>query len=144
MAAYRVLSRRKRWRRSGHRSSGCSIYSHVHLVRKPTGKWRFYIDFRAINDLCGNIGWPIPNIAETLERIGSKKPKVFVKFDMTSGYFQMTFDPSIRDATSFIYPGGEYRWKRIPMGWKSAGAPFQQQLASPKRAPVQGMRAVYG
>jgi hypothetical protein len=104
-------------------------YSHVHLVRKPTGKWRFCIDFRTINDLCGNIGWPIPNIAQTLERIGSKKPKVFAKFDMTSGYFQMAFDPSIRDATSFIYPGGVYRWKRIPMGWKSAGAHFQQQLA---------------
>jgi hypothetical protein len=27
-------------------------YSHV----------RFCIDFRTINDLCGNIGWPIPNI----------------------------------------------------------------------------------
>jgi hypothetical protein len=45
-------------------------YSHVHLVRKPTGKWRFCIDFRTINDLCGNIGWPIPNIAQTLNRIG--------------------------------------------------------------------------
>jgi hypothetical protein len=101
----------------------------VHLVRKSTEKWRFCIDFRTINDLCGNIGWPIPNIAQTLERIGSKKPKVFAKFDMTSGYFQMVFDPSIRDATSFIYPGGVYRWKRIPMGWKSAGAHFQQQLA---------------
>jgi hypothetical protein len=41
----------------------------------------------------------------------------------------MAFDPSIRDATSFIYPGGVFRWKRIPMGWKSAGAHFQQQLA---------------
>jgi hypothetical protein len=38
-------------------------YSHVRLVRKLTGKWRFCIDFRTINDLCGNIGWPIPNIA---------------------------------------------------------------------------------
>jgi hypothetical protein len=101
----------------------------VHLVRKPTGKWRFCIDFRTINDLCGNIGWPIPNIAQTLEWIGLKKPKVFAKFDMTSGYFKMAFDPSIRDATSFIYPGGVYRWKRIPMGWRSAGAHFQQQLA---------------
>jgi hypothetical protein len=57
-------------------------YSHVHLVRKPTGKWRFFIDFRKINDLCGNIAWPIRNIAQTHERIGSKKPKVFAKFDM--------------------------------------------------------------
>jgi hypothetical protein len=48
---------------------------------------------------------------------------------MTSVYFQMTFDQSICDATSFIYPSGVYRWKRIPMGWKSAGVHFQQQLA---------------
>jgi hypothetical protein len=31
-------------------------HSHVHFVRKPTGKWWFCIDFRTINDLCGNIG----------------------------------------------------------------------------------------
>jgi hypothetical protein len=84
-------------------------YTHVHLVREPTGNWRFCIDFRTINDLCGNIGRSIPNIAQTFERIGSKKPKVFAKFDMTSGYFQMAFDPSIRDTTSFMYPGGVYR-----------------------------------
>jgi hypothetical protein len=70
----------------------------------------------ALLHLCRNIGWPIPNIAHTLEQIGSKKPKVFAKFDMTSGNFQMAFDPSIRDATSFIYPGGVYRWKRIVGG----------------------------
>jgi hypothetical protein len=85
-------------------------YNHVHLLRKPAGKWRFCIDFRTINDLCGNIGWPIPNITQTLERIGSKKPKGFAKFDMTSGYFQMAFDPNTRDATSFIYLGGVCRW----------------------------------
>jgi hypothetical protein len=77
-------------------------YTHAQLVRKLAGKWRFSIDFRTINDLCGNIGWPIPNIALTLEWIGSKKSKVFAKFDMISGYFQMAFDPSICDATLFI------------------------------------------
>jgi hypothetical protein len=89
-------------------------YSHVHLVRKPTGKWRFCIDFRMIkcNDLCFNLDWPIPNIAQTLERIGSKKLKVFAKFDMTSGYFQMAFDPSIRDAILLIHPDGVYRRDR--------------------------------
>jgi hypothetical protein len=41
----------------------------------------------------------------------------------------MAFHPDIRDAMSFIYPGGVFRWKRVPMGWKSASAHFQQQLA---------------
>jgi hypothetical protein len=60
-------------------------YSHV--VRKPKGKWRFCIDFRNINDLYSNIGWPIPNIAQALQRLCSRKPKVFAKFDMTLGKF---------------------------------------------------------
>jgi hypothetical protein len=68
-----------------------------------TTKRRFCIDFHSINDLCGNIDWPIPKIAQTLELIDSKKPKVLAKFDMTLGYFQMAFDPRICDETSFIY-----------------------------------------
>jgi hypothetical protein len=56
------------------------------------------INCRKINDLCGNFSWRIPNIVQTLERIGSKKLKVLAKFDMTSGYFQMAFDTSTRDA----------------------------------------------
>jgi hypothetical protein len=45
----------------------------------------------AQSTICVVICWPIPKIAQTLERIGSKKPKVFAKFHMTSGYFQMAF-----------------------------------------------------
>jgi hypothetical protein len=96
-------------------------YSHVHLVRKPNGKWRYCINFRNINDLCGNIGWPIPSIAQALQRIGSRKPKFFAKFDFLMAFARM--------ATSFIYLGRAFRWKCVPMGWKSAGAHFQQQLA---------------
>jgi hypothetical protein len=44
-------------------------------------------------------------------------------------YFQMAFHPDIKDATSVIYPVGQFRWKRVPMGWKRAGAHFQNQLA---------------
>jgi hypothetical protein len=95
-------------------------YSHVHLLRKPTGKWRFCIDFCTINDLCGNIRWPIPNIAQALKRIGSKKPKVFAKFDMTDG-FQLEYlrrdilNLSGRGISMEAHPDEtEKRWSTLP------------------------------
>jgi hypothetical protein len=113
-------------------------YSYVHLVRKPKGKWGFCIDFRTINDLCGNIGWPIPNIAQMLERIGSKKSKVFAKFDMTSGYFLMTFD-------IVHLPGRSIPMETHPDGMEERGSALPTTArGSLKRTPIKGMRAVYG
>ena len=69
------------------RPSQQPYYSQVHLTAKLEGKWRFCIDFRSLN-LCVNaMGWHLPNIQHMLQRIGSKKPKVYVKFDMTKGYY---------------------------------------------------------
>jgi hypothetical protein len=65
------------------------FHSQVHLVTKPNGKWRFTIDFRQLNSATTTeINWPLPNIAEMLQRLGQKRPKYFAKFDMTSGYHQ--------------------------------------------------------
>ena len=49
--------------------------SQVVLTKKPDGSWRFYIDYRALNDATESMGWPIPNIPQMLQRIGTKRPK---------------------------------------------------------------------
>ena len=51
--------------------SHAPAWSQVHLVPKPDGKWRFTLDFVQLE------GWPIPNISDTLKRIGDAKPTVF-------------------------------------------------------------------
>jgi hypothetical protein len=65
-------------------------YSQVHLVPNPgENKWRVTLDFRNLNNATVQVGsWPLPNIEQLLQRIGSQKPKYFAKFDMTSGYWQ--------------------------------------------------------
>ena len=54
------------------RKSQAEYYSQVHLTPKATpGEWRFCIDFRRLNIASKGMGWPIPNIADMLRRLGT-------------------------------------------------------------------------
>ena len=54
-------------------------YSQVHLVPKPHGKWRFCIDYRALNDVTLMEGGVIPRIKELLHRIGDKRAQYYMR-----------------------------------------------------------------
>ena len=65
----------------------------VPLVPKPDGKWRFTLVFVQLNACTGALeGWTIPNISDTLKRIGDAKPTVFGLIDFTAGYHQTPLD----------------------------------------------------
>ena len=70
-------------------SPDAEAWSQVHLARKPNGKWRYCIDFRRLNQLLHNMGWPLPRISELITRIGNSKPQYFGKLYLTNGYHQM-------------------------------------------------------
>lgn len=108
--------------------SQAEAWSQVHLTKKPNGKWRFCIDYRNLNNATTGMGWPLPNIKKTLERIGSRKPKYFAVLDLTQGYYQTPISKSSRAATAFRTSTGLYQWTRLPMGLKGAPSYFQQQM----------------
>ena len=112
------------------RPSEAAHYSQAHMVPKPEGKWRFCLDYRNLNKALKALGWPIPNINEMLQRIGAKRPKVFAKLDLTSGYHQAPLAVNSRIYTAFITFMGMFEWLRIPMGLKNATSYFQKMLAS--------------
>ena len=67
------------------------MYTYDHLVRKPSGGWRFTIDYRALNKVITNEGWKIPNMKEMLQHIDiSLKPRVFGVANLTQGFYQMS------------------------------------------------------
>jgi len=105
-------------------------YSQVHLVPKPDNKWRFTIDYRNLNSCSTIARWPLPHIGNMLQRIGSRKPSYFAKFDMTSGYHQFPLHPDDSKYTSFITYMGIYEWNRIVMGLSGAGSNFQERMAT--------------
>ena len=109
------------------------FYSHPHMVKKKEGaKKRFTVDFRALNDCCEGLSWPIPNMELLLERIGRQSPnnKFFAIIDLTSGYHQLEIDEKSREYTSFLTRFGLFQWKRLPMGLKAAASWFQKQMAT--------------
>jgi hypothetical protein len=111
-------------------STDAAYYSQVLLTAKPGDKWRFCIDFRALNLHCLLSGWPLANISHIFHRIGSRKPKYFAVMDLTSGFHQAPLSPSARIFTAFITYMGIYEWLRVPMGLKGAPSFFQKMMAS--------------
>jgi len=69
--------------------------SSIVLVQKKTKdgsiKYRFCIDYRALNAVTKPDGYPIPNIVDTLDSLG--KSKIFSVLDMASGYHQIAVKP---------------------------------------------------
>ena len=106
------------------KDSRATEWSQVHLVPKPTPegqpqKWRFTLDFVRLNSTTGGLeGWPIPNIQQIINRIGTLKPKVFCIIDFTAGYHQTPLHPDSQEYTASM------------MGLKSSGPFFQRSMAN--------------
>ena len=65
--------------------SRATHWSQVHPVRKPDGSFRLTLNFVKLNATTSGLeGWFIPNIQQTLARLGSLKPIVFGLMDFTA------------------------------------------------------------
>ena len=110
--------------------SKATAWSQVHLVSKPTGGWRFTIDFRNLNKVISNEGWQIPDVQEMLQRIGAQMPAFFAVADLTSGFFQMPLWALCRIFTAFITFRGIFEWTRVPMGLLPSANFFQKSMGT--------------
>ena len=106
-------------------------YSQVMLTPKPNGKWRFAIDYEPLNSaLVMAESWPLPNIRDVLQRIGSKRAAYYGVMDLTSGFHQAPLSVAAQILTAFITFFGVFSWLRVPMGLKGAPSYFQRVMAT--------------
>lgn len=64
------------------------------------------IDFRALNEITLEDVYPLPNITEILDQLGSAK--YFSVFDLASGFHQIPMHKSDAQKTAFSTPYGHY------------------------------------
>ena len=64
------------------------------------------IDYRTLNEKCIPDAYPVPNILEILEQMGSAK--YFCVFDLANGFHQIAMEGKDAEKTAFSTPYGHY------------------------------------
>ena len=89
---------------------------------------RLCIDFRGVNEVTVPDRSFLPRLDSTIDRLGSAKPQFFSTIDLIQGFFQQTLDEKSKKITAFSFEGGQYSFKRLPMGLKNSPATYTRLM----------------
>jgi hypothetical protein len=104
------------------------------LIRKSTSPWNCYgfyvnkhseqirgvprlvVNYKPLNKVLADDTYPIPNKSNLVTRIAGAK--IFSKFDLKSGFWQVAIHEKDKFKTAFNVPAGHYEWNVMPFGLK--------------------------
>ena len=116
----------------------------VHIVtthKDGRTKNRMVVDFRRLNEQMIEDKYPIPNIADILDKLG--RANYFSSLDLASGFHQIEMDPKDSEKTAFSTEQGHFEFKRMPFGLKNAPATFQRIMDEVLRGLFEDTCLVY-
>lgn len=90
------------------------------------GKLRLVIDYRPLNFFLRDEQFPLPNRQAFFANLATAK--IFSKFDLKAGFWQLGIKPEERFKTAFCIPDQHYQWTVMPFSLKTASSIFQKTV----------------
>ena len=97
----------------------------LRVPKKPNG-FRMAVDFRRLNDVTKKDTFPMPRVAEILEKLG--QARYFSHLDLRKGYYQLMVREQDRPKTAFAFKGKLFQFRRMPFGLCGAPRTFQRAM----------------
>nr|GFA35476.1 ORFIII-like polyprotein [Tanacetum cinerariifolium] len=91
------------------------------------GKERMVFNYKSLNDNTYKDQYSLPGINTIIKRIGGAK--IFSKFDLKSGFHQVSMDEESIPWTAFLVPGGLYEWLVMPFDNGLVLSPTKMKIA---------------
>ena len=102
-------------------TGGCML-----AVVKTAGGVRLCFNAQHVNSMTTQQTFVMPDIDQIFDRLRGKK--IFSVVDCFKGYFQIPLTPRAQRLFSFPTPFGWWFHRRLPMGYKNAGAEFWRRI----------------
>lgn len=100
--------------------------SPIILVKKKDSGLRLCVDYRALNSVTKADRYPLPRIADLLDRLG--RSRFFTTLDLAAGFWQVKVDEESREKTAFVTQRGLFEFRVMPFGLTNAPAIFQRLM----------------
>ena len=105
------------------RASSSQVSLPVLLVRKPGGGLRFYVDYRAFNEITTKNRYPTPLIKETLNILC--KARHYLKIDIIAAFNKLRVAEKEEWKTAFRTRNGLFEYTVMPFGLYKAPLDWQ-------------------
>ena len=89
----------------------------------------FAVDYRGLNARTQAINFPIPDLQDALDSVGTAQSKVFSVMDLKSSFWQIPLHPDTADRSAFITHDGCYQFTRVSYGITNGPMAFQMLLS---------------
>jgi len=100
--------------------------SNVVVVKKKDGSLRLCVDYRQLNSVTVQDGYPLPLIDNCLNALQGSV--WFSTLDLCAGYHNIPIAVEDRDKTAFITRGGCHHYTVMPFGLTGAPSVFQRLM----------------